>query len=100
MFISDAGGPWILDQFYSLADTCVGPLSDCMEDLGYDYLWIDNIPKMTEWFENIKSRIAYEKACYHGSPYSEIFLELNLRGCAGLISKGRYLSSALLWQSP
>tara|TARA_B110000444_G_C18530378_1_gene450870 strand:- start:131 stop:283 length:153 start_codon:yes stop_codon:yes gene_type:complete len=50
MFISDGGGPWILDQFYSLADTCVGPLPDCMEDLGYDYLWIDDIPKMTEWF--------------------------------------------------
>ncbi|MFL2782124.1 MAG: glutathione S-transferase family protein [Rhodospirillales bacterium] len=78
--ISDGGGPWILGQFYSLADICVGPLIDRMEDLGYGYLWTDDLPEMTEWFKNLKARIAYEKAYYHGSRYSEIFPELDLRG--------------------
>ena len=51
-----------------------------MEDLGYGYLWTDDLPEMTEWFKNLKARIAYEKAYYHGSRYSEIFPELDLRG--------------------
>ena len=51
-----------------------------MGDLGYDYVSIGDLPKMTEWFKNMKSRIPYEKGYYHGSRYSEISSELNSRG--------------------
>ena len=76
--IKENGGPWILGDFYSLADICVGPLIDRMEDLGYDNFWKKKLPHMTLWFENLKRRPAYQKAYYKGARYSEIFPDLGL----------------------
>jgi glutathione S-transferase len=76
--IKENGGPWIMGKFYSLADICVGPLIDRMEDLGYDNLWKPKLPYFTEWFANMKNRPAYNEAYYQGARYSEIFPDLGL----------------------
>ena len=72
------GGPWLLGDVYSLADICVAPLIDRMEDLGYEALWEDGSPNVTNWFKRIRARPAYLKAYYYGSRYSEIFPDLGL----------------------
>ena len=72
------GSSWLLGETYTLADICVAPLIDRMEDLGYEGLWEDNYPNVTRWFKRMKSRPAYSKAYYHGSRYSEIFPNIGL----------------------
>ena len=72
------GSPWLLGDTYSLADICVAPLIDRMEDLGYEALWEDGSPNVTSWFKRIRARPAYLKAYYYGSRYSEIFPDLGL----------------------
>jgi glutathione S-transferase len=76
--IKENGGPWIMGEFYSLADICVGPLIDRMEDLGYQNLWEKKLPYMTAWLKNLKARPAYQEAYYPGARYSEVFPELDL----------------------
>ena len=66
-------GPWILGKQYSLADMCVAPLIDRMEDLGHADLWEANHPHVTTWFEAIKARPAFDAAYYHGSRMSEFY---------------------------
>ena len=76
--IKKTGGPWIMGEFYSLADICAGPLIDRMEDLGYQELWEKDLPRASAWLKNLKDRPAYKKAYYHGARYSEIFPDLAL----------------------
>jgi glutathione S-transferase len=76
--IEENGGPWIMGAFYSLADICVAPLIDRMEDLGYEGLWEKDLPHVTKWLKQMKARPAYGQAYYHGARYSEIFPDLGL----------------------
>ncbi|MEE2999687.1 MAG: glutathione S-transferase family protein [Pseudomonadota bacterium] len=81
--IKDNGGPWIMGDQYTLADLCVGPLIDRMEDLGYKHLWEEDLQFMSEWLENMKGRAAYKQAYYSGARYSEIFPDLGLGVSSG-----------------
>ena len=72
------GNPWLMGEAYSLADICVAPLVDRMEDLGYESLWEVRHPNVTEWFKRMQTRPAYSKAYYYGSRYSEIYPEIGL----------------------
>ena len=72
------GNPWLMGETYSLADICVAPLVDRMEDLGYESLWEVRHPNVTEWFKRMKTRPAYSKAYYYGSRYSEIYPDIGL----------------------
>jgi glutathione S-transferase len=76
--IINNGGPWIMGNFFSLADICVVPLIDRMEDLGFEQLWEKDLPQVTEWLKTMKKRPAYNIAYYKGARYSEIFPNLNL----------------------
>lgn len=76
--IEENGGPWIMGSFYSLADICVAPLIDRMEDMGYQYLWEKDLPYATKWLASMKARPAYRTAYYPGARYSEIFPDLGL----------------------
>jgi len=79
----DTGGPWLMGTRYTLADICVAPLIDRMEDLGMEWLWEENHPHVTAWFAAMKARPAYAKAFYEGARFSEIYPELPLgRGSA------------------
>ncbi len=73
-----AGGPWLMGDAYTLADICVAPSIDRMEDLGYEALWEDGHPLVTDWFRRMKARPAYAKAYYKGARMSEIYPELEL----------------------
>ena len=60
------GSPWLLGATYSLADICVAPLIDRMEDLGYEALWEDGSPNVTSWFKRMRARPAHflVKVCF------------------------------------
>ncbi len=72
------GGPWLMGAQYTLADICVAPSIDRMEDLGYQALWEDGHKLVTDWFRRIKARPAYQTAYYKGARFSDIYPELNL----------------------
>ena len=72
-------GPWLMGERYTLSDICVAPSIDRMEDLGYQSLWQENHPNVTEWFQRIKARPAYQAAYYTGARFSDNFPELKQR---------------------
>jgi glutathione S-transferase len=74
----DSAGPWLMGGQYTLADICVVPSIDRMEDLGFEYLWEDANPKVTAWFAAMKARPAFTKAYYKGARFSDIYPELDL----------------------
>ncbi len=59
-------GPWLIGEQYTIADICVAPLFQRMEDLGMAEFW-ENTPRVADWFERIKARPAYQEAFYEGS---------------------------------
>ncbi len=71
-------GPWLMGDHYTLADICVAPSIDRMEDLGFEALWEENHPRVTDWFRRIKARPAYRTAYYTGARFSDIYPELGL----------------------
>jgi len=72
------GGPWLLGARLTLADVCVAPLLDRMEDLGFAYLWNEAFPRVSDWLHRIQQRPAYREAYYEGSRLSEIYPQLGL----------------------
>ena len=70
-----ANGPWLLGDFYSLADIVVAPLIDRMADLGFSSLWETDAPRVAEWYARMKARPAFETAFYPGARLSE-FLDI------------------------
>ena len=73
-----SGGPWLLGKQLTLADICVAPLLDRMQDLGFAALWDDDFPAVAGWLSRLQARPAYEKTYYHGSRLSEIYPDLGL----------------------
>lgn len=63
-------GPWLVGDAYTLADICVTPTFDRMEDLGMAPVWAD-LPRVTDWWERIKARPNYATAYYPGSRVTE-----------------------------
>jgi glutathione S-transferase len=72
------GGTWLLGDTFTLADICVAPLLDRMEDLGFAYLWEEEFPRVADWLAEAQRRPAYRQAFYEGSRLSQIYPELGL----------------------
>jgi len=89
--LDEAGGPWLLGTQFTLADICVAPLIDRMEDLGFAHLW-DGFPRVALWLKTIQARPAYGQAFYKGSRLSEIYPDLGLG--ADLLRPGRATDAA------
>jgi len=70
-----AKGPWLIGAQYTLADIIVAPLIDRMADLGYADLWENDFPRVTEWYERMQARPAFQATFYPGTRMSE-FLPL------------------------
>ena len=47
------------------------PLIDRMDDLGYAFLWEDDLPEMTAWLARIRERPSFAAAFYPGARISE-----------------------------
>ena len=60
-------GSWLIDDHYSIADICVAPLLQRMEDLGMAEMWTASRPRVCDWYERIRARSAYQAAFYPGS---------------------------------
>lgn len=84
------GGPWLMGERFTLADLCVAPLLDRMEDLGFAYLWDEAFPRVADWMARIQAKPSYREAYYEGSRLSEIYPELDL----GRSSRSRRQGSA------
>lgn len=63
-------GPWLVGEMYTLADICVTPTFDRMEDLGMSSIWGD-LSAVTDWWQRIKQRRNYGTAYYPGSRVTE-----------------------------
>ena len=71
-----ASGPWLLGSQYSLADIIVAPLIDRMADLGFSNIWQDKYHRVTEWYQRMQARPAFQATFYPGARMSE-FLPLS-----------------------
>jgi glutathione S-transferase len=73
------GRPWILGEQLTLADACVAPLFDRIEDLGMPWIW-DGLPLLQAYLKRYRSRPSYLATFYEGTRLSSIYG--NLRGRA------------------
>lgn len=69
--IREHGGPWTMGPQYTMVDAQVTPLIDRMDDLGYGFLWEDDLPEMTAWLDRIRERPSFAAAFYPGARISE-----------------------------
>jgi len=76
--IGASGGPWLLGKDISLADVAVMPALVRMADLGRESDWAD-LPRVKQWFENIRAHPAFKPTYYPGSLLSERFPHLRER---------------------
>jgi glutathione S-transferase len=68
--IADGGGPWVLGALFSIVDITLTPSIQRMADLGYDHLWA-GLPRMMQWFADVKARPSFAVAFYPGTNLSE-----------------------------
>jgi glutathione S-transferase len=65
-----AHGPWILGERFTLAECCVAPLIDRMDDIGMGAVWAQR-PRFADWLARVRERAAFRQAFYPGSRLSE-----------------------------
>jgi glutathione S-transferase len=70
--LAASGGPWLMGDTLTLADYCIAPTIDRMNDLGLAEAWAD-CPRVTAWFDKVRRQPAYEKTFYRGTRLSEIY---------------------------
>jgi glutathione S-transferase len=51
--------PWLAGDTYSLADIAVVPYVNRLDMLGMSEMWVGSRPRLTEWFERMKSRASF-----------------------------------------
>jgi glutathione S-transferase len=72
--IALSGGPWLLGSEISLADVAIMPALVRMDDLNFAD-WQD-LPRVINWFNNIREHPAFKPTYYPGSLLSERFPHL------------------------
>lgn len=60
----------------SLADCCVAPLLDRMEDLGHGYLWEERV-EVKAWLARFRTRPSWHATFYNGSRLSDLYKDLD-----------------------
>ena len=63
---------WLVGDQVTLADYCVVPTIDRMNDLGLGYL-IDDYPNVLRWWDQIKARAAYGQTFVEGSRVTDVY---------------------------
>jgi len=54
--------PWLTGGTYSLADIAMAPYVNRLDMLGMSEMWVGTRPRLTDWFERIKSRPSFKPA--------------------------------------
>jgi glutathione S-transferase len=65
-----ARGPFILGESFTLAECCVAPLLDRMDDLGMAELWAGRL-RFSDWLGRVRARPSFREAFYPGSRLCE-----------------------------
>lgn len=68
-------GPWLCGEMLTLADACVLPTIDRMNDLGLAHIWADT-PAVADWYARIQTRPAFGATYYPGSRVSDRYADL------------------------
>ena len=68
-------GPWLVGTQFTIADICMAPLFQRMEDLGMCNMWEEG-PLVAEWFAAVKERPSYDVAFYPGARMTDLFPNL------------------------
>ena len=71
-----AEGPWLVGAQYTIADICMAPLLQRMEDLGLWDMWLETHARVEDWFQCIQARPSYAAAFYKGARVTDLFPEL------------------------
>lgn len=66
------GKPWIMGDALTIADACLMPTIDRMNDLGLAHAW-DARPHLAAWYARYQARPAFARTYYPGTRLSEIF---------------------------
>ena len=66
------GAPWIMGKDLTIADPCLMPTIDRMNDLGLARMWTDR-PHVAAWYARYQQRPAFQKTYYPGTRLSEVF---------------------------
>jgi len=83
------GRPWIDGNALTLADACLLPLADRVQDLGLDWLWAD-APNMARWYARWRQRPAYALTYYTGTRLSESYSDVRERAPSiGVLRRNR-----------
>jgi glutathione S-transferase len=70
------GRDWLLGDQLTIADACVAPLFDRMDDLGLAWLW-EKQPHTTAWLARYRERPAYDATFYARTRLSSIYPDLH-----------------------
>lgn len=68
-------GPWLVGEQFTIADICVAPLLQRMEELSLSDMW-DDAPAVTDWFARIRARPSFETAFYPGARLGDVYPQL------------------------
>lgn len=71
-----ADGPWLVGDRYTIADICIVPIFQRMDDLGMWQVWEGKAPRVTDWYARLQARPAYKAAYYPGTRMTELFPQL------------------------
>lgn len=61
---------WLAGEMYSLADTCMTPMIQRLEDLGLEHYWSAE-PAVGDWLARVQARPSFEQAYYPGSHFTQ-----------------------------
>ncbi|MCC2099342.1 MAG: glutathione S-transferase family protein [Hyphomicrobiales bacterium] len=65
-------GPWLMGAQLTIADACLMPVLDRMNDLGMAHLWDNGArPGIARWYAEIRKRPAFAATYYEGARLSE-----------------------------
>ena len=65
-------GPWLMGDQFTIADACLMPVIDRMNDMGMSATWENGkAPGVARWYAEIQKRPAFAATYYEGTRLSE-----------------------------